>query len=422
MPDRVETEKYLGLSVNSTTRFAVSGEDHPTTNPLDSNVVYDKYGQQVQSISLDLFQGPDNKFSFSSNIDFLDRFSITRNMDVRIFDTSSSSILWRTQTLNATVRDAGIIRDARLGRQNVFTGFHFFKMDGLSGSIALGDNTTLSGFSGARVDSNGTLVGIQNSTGFIQLQQIIGYRSYADLSFERSMVNNSITANDIGLDIKFWMPGNLVLKGQGLASFGSTVQLSETKLKGEYYLSNQNMPYIGYDYHNPLFADSMTMYYFDVFNYQRAYAGWRLKPLPKEHLYVTGEYDFMLLSNNTVHTAKIALSSTYVDASVSFRFGSVTAASLVSLSGNYPIFKIMSVGAGADYAKLDVYYGQYGASDFFGYYAFANFKPFQSALPLLRVCVQDRTDIFVQHDVRFSIDFNIGYSNRHARTSLRGNQ
>jgi len=422
MPERTEGEKYLGISVNSTTRFAVSGEDHPTTNPLDSNVVYDKYGRQVQSLSLNLFQAPDNKFSFSSNFDFQDRFLMTKNLDVWIFDTSSSTMLWRTQTFNASMRDIGIFKDLRLGRQNVFTGFHFFKMDGLSANAALGESTSLTGFIGTRVDTNSNLVGVQNSSGFLLLQQEIGYRSFANLSFERSMVNNNLTANDLGLDIKYWMPGNVVLNGQELTSFGQDVKLSEAKLKAEFYLSNQNMPYVGYDYHNPLFADSMNMYYFNVFNYQRGYAGWRFKPLPKEHMYVTGEYNLMIMSDLIIHNAKIALSSNNIDASISFRFGSVTTASLVSVSGNYPVLKIMSLGAGADYANLDVYYGNHGPSSFFGYYAFVNFKPFQSALPLLHLSVEDKSDIFMQHDVRLSLDFNIGYSNRRARTSLRGEQ
>ena len=409
LPERTEPDKYLGISVYSSSRFAVSGEQHPPVNPLDSSTIYDKYGTLVQSLSLDLFQGPYRNYGFSSNLDYLNKSYISNTFGIRSYDSTANSNLLRAQTLNFSIRDIGIINDAIVGRQNIFTGFHFYKMDGLSTGLSLWDKARIFGFIGSRVDTNTNFGGKENMTGFVQFQQDFGYRSGLKVSFERALLANSLTANDAGLNLNLWLPGRIALSAKGLLSFGQTTQISETRIKLDYFLSAASQPYIGFDQHNSVFTDSMSLYFYDVFNYRRFFAGWKLKPFPKKYVYLTGEFNLLFVPYHTIDNIKITLASPFFDASAALRVGQVSGAGLISVSGKYPFSKMFTLGAGADYANIDVYYGHPGPTNFYGIYGFADFKPFASPMPLLHVCIQDRADIFSDDNVRLSADLNIGF-------------
>lgn len=409
MPKRTEPEKYAGLSAYSSSRLAISGEEHPSVNPLDSSTVYDKYGTLVQTLALDVYQGPYRKYGFSSNLDFLNKSSVSNSFNVRNYDTAGNNNVLRAQTLNFSVRDVGIVNDAVAGRQNVFTGFHFYKMDGICAGLALWNKARVYGFFGTRVDTNTSFGGPENKTGFVQFQQDFGFRSGIKVSFERALLANSLTANDAGINLNLWLPGRIALSAKGLVSFGETTQLSETRIKLDYYLSAANLPYAGFDQHTSVFADSMSLYFYDVFNYKKFFAGWRFKPFAKKHLYFTGEYNLLLVPYHAINNLKLALSSTFLDGFAALRVGEVTTAGLVSISGKYPFNRKFTLGCGADYANMDVYYGHPGPSDFYGLYCFTEYKPFAAPLPLLRVMIQDRSDIFSNNNIRLSADLNIGF-------------
>jgi len=421
LPPRPDVEKYFLISANSTSRFVVFENAHPRISPLDSLTIYDENVDHFQSLSLDLYRGPDKKFGVSSTVDFWDRYGAYGGVNLRSLDTGAFKLVLRAPVLFATIRDVGIFDDAWIGRQNVFTGFHFYKIDGANATIALAENTRARAFIGTRVDSTMTMFNPDNLTGFAGMEQNFGNGFHLNLSFERTVALHRVLANDAGLDMDFSVPGTMTFVGKALTSFGDKVQLSEARLHAEFPFSLQNTPYVGYVCNNPLFTDSMSFYYFDVFNYQKAYAGWRFRPFLKHYVFLTGEYNLMLIRDLKVHNFKVAVSSPYVDASISFRTGDLSGAGQISLSGTYPIYKMVTIGAGADYAKLDVYYGN-GPSDFLDYYGFVNFHPEFLKKTVLRLRLEDRSDPWVTHDVRVIAELSIGVSNQRGWNYREGNQ
>jgi hypothetical protein len=421
LPPRPDVEKYFLISANSTSRFVVFENAHPRISPLDSLTIYDENVDHFQSLSLDLYRGPDKKFGVSSTVDFWDRYGVSNGVNLRSLDSGEFKLMVRAPVLFATLRDAGFLSDAKLGRQNVFTGFHFYKIDGMNAVIDLGDNTRARGFIGTRVDSSMGMLNPDNLTGFAGLEQNLGNGFHLNLSFERAVALHRVLANDAGLDMDFSMPGTMTFGGKALMSFGDKVQLSEARLNAEFPFSLQNTPYIGYVYNNPLFTDSMSFYYFDVFNYQKVFAGWRFRPFPKLSAYLTGEYNLMVIRDLKVHNIKVAFSSPYVDASFTHRFGDLSGAGQVALSGNWPVFNTTTIGAGIDYAKLDIYYGN-GPSDFLDYYGFINFHPQFLKKTVLRLRLEDRSDPWVTHDVRAIVELSIGVSNQRGWNYREGNQ
>jgi hypothetical protein len=422
LPQRPEIEKYLLLSVNSTTRFVIFENQRPRISPLDSLTIYDENVDHFQSLSLDLCRGPDRKYGVSSTVDFWDRYGAYGGLNLRSLDNSDFKLILRAPILNAFIRDLGFISDARAGRQNVFTGFHFYKIDGASTVIDITENTRADGFVGTRVDSTMSVNGLTSLAGFGRVKQDFGKGSHLDLSFERAIAEGKTIANDLGLAVDHSVPGTMDFKAKALTSFGDKIQPSEARLNAEFPFSLQNAPYIGYQYHNPLFTDSMSIYYFDVFDYQKVYAGWRFKPFLKLSMFLTGEYNLMVIRDLKVHNFKVAFSSPYVDAALTHRFGDLSGAGQVSLSGNCPIFKTAIIGAGVDFAKLDIYFGTNGPSDFLDYYGFVDFQP-----PLLktfrfRLRVEDRSDPWVTHDLRVLAELAIGYSNQKGWNYHEGNQ
>ncbi len=413
--------KDVLISANPTTHFVVFENQRPRITPMDSLTIYDPDADHFQSLSLDLYRGPDKKFGVSATVDFWDRYGVVNGVELHALDTSQFRAMFRMPVLCASVRDLGILNDARAGRQNVYTGFHFYKLDGASAAIDITESTTADGFLGTRVDSTMVISSLTNLAGFARVKQDFGGDSHLDLSFERALVSRRIIANDLGLAGGWSVPNTMVLDAKSLTSFGDKIKESEARLNAEYGLSPGNTPYAGYQYHNPLFTDSMSIYYFDVFNFQKFYAGWRFKPFAKHSVFLTGEYNLMFIRDLKVHNVKVGVSTPYAEASCSVRAGDLSGAGQITLSGNCPVYKMVSVGAGIDYAKLDIYFGN-GASDFFDYYGFVNVEPPFLKTSRLRLRVEDRSDPWVFHDVRVLVDLIIGYSNQRGWNYPEGNR
>ncbi len=396
MPERQVPDKSLFISAHSTTRFTFY--DYTKEDTLfDTNSVYETKSDKFQSLSLDIFSGEERRFGIASNVDL---YSIGKN---------DFNLKMRTQILHASLSDKGIFKKIILGRQNSFTGFNFYKIDGLSSTIALGKNMLLAGFLGLQVGKDMGIGQFNDMAGFIKVSHNFGYRSYLSLSFERSMYDNTIIANDLGLDFNFNIQKRLSLNTKAHLSFNSGTKLSEIQFRAQYRISRMHHPYIGYQLHNPTTINPMTFYFYDIFNYQKLYGGWRFKPFKKLFIYFIGEYGLLSIHNLTAHNIKLSFLSPYFDALYTQRFGDLNGAGLINVSAKWPFHKMFTIGAGFDYVNMESVYDE--NATLYDYYGFLKFTPFKEVLFQTRL--ENRSDKFYKQDMRVLIELRIGYSNRY---------
>jgi hypothetical protein len=396
MPERPTRDKSFFISVNSITKLNFFGLEDTT---YDTSTSYETKSDKFQSLSLDLYQGEERRLGISSNIDL---FSIGANdFDLKV----------RNQIFYGALRDAGFLKSLILGRQNTYTGFNFYKIDGLSTTLALGKDIQLSGFAGIQPDSTLSfeLGGLDDITGFVKLNYNFGYRSHAALHYNYALLNDSTVANDLGLDIIYNILRRLALKAKALASFGDETGLSEAQLRAQYRISRMHHPYLGYTLHNPIFRNPMTIYFYDLFNYHKVYGGWRFKPFKKIYIYFIGEYGIMLINDLLIHNAKLSFLSPYFDILYVQRFGDLNEAGMLDISAKWPVHRMLTIGAGFNYINMESIYEK--KASLFNYGGFIRFTPFKEIM--LQTRLENRSDYIYDHDLRFLLELRIGYCNKH---------
>lgn len=394
MPERPSKDKSLFISANSTTRFAFFGLEDTLT---DTSTAYETKSDKFQSLSLDLYQGEERRMGISSGVDF---FSIgTQDFEWKV----------RAQILNGVLRDAGIIQNLVLGRHNTYTGFNFYKIDGLSTTLAFGEDFQFSAFAGIQPDSTLAFGSAEDITGFAKVNYNFGYRSHAAISYNYAKLYDSTVANDLGLDVIYNIQRRLALKAKLLASFGDESGLSEVQLRAQYRISRIHHPYLGYTLHNPIFQNPMTIYFYDLFDYHKIYGGWRFKPFKKIYIYFIGEYGLMLINELTVHNAKASFLSPYCDVIYVQRFGDLNEAGMLDISAKWPVHRMLTLGVGFNYVNMESIYEK--KASLFNYGGFLRFTPFKEIL--LQARLEDRSDFIYDHDLRFLLELRIGYSNKH---------
>ncbi len=396
MPDRPQRDKSFFISAFSTTRLYLYDKERV---PDDSATVYEVKSDKMQSLSLDLFQGTDRKFGLSSNFDL---YSVgLSDFDLKV----------RSQILKAYVNNVGPFRNISVGRQNAYTGFNFYKIDGLSTTLALGKMFQISGFYGLQADSTLGIGEFSDNAGFLKVNCLFGYRSSVALHFDRALYNDTLVANDLGLNLHLNIQKRLTLNTKAQLSLGDSTAFSDIALYAQYRISRKHFPYLGYTHHNPVFTNPMMLYFFDLFNYHKVYGGWKFKPLKKVYLYFTGEYGLLSVHDLLVHNVKLSVLSPYADLVYTQRFGDLSGAGLVDISAKYPVHRMLTVGAGLDYARMEIINREDSRSNLLAYYGFLRFTPFKEIF--LQARLEDRNDTFYKHDVRFLMELRIGYSNWH---------
>ncbi len=394
MPERPTKDKSFFISANSITRFNFFGLEDTVS---DTSTAYETKSDKFQSFSLDMYQGEDRRLGISSNVD--------------LFSIGASDSDWkaRVQILNGVLRDVGFLKNLVLGRQNAYTGFNFYKIDGLSTGLALGEDVLVSGFVGIQADSTLSIGDLNSITGFAKANYDFGYRSHVALHYNYALLYDTVVANDLGLDVVYNIQRRLALKAKALASFGDETGLSEVQLRAQYRISRKHHPYLGYTLHNPIFKNPMTIYFYDLFDYHKAYGGWRFKPFKKIYIYFIGEYGIMSVNDLLIHNAKVSFLSPYFDIIYLQRFGDLNEAGMLDISAKWPIHRMLTIGAGFNYINMESIYEE--KTSLFNYGGFLRFTPFKEIM--LQTRLVDRTDYIYDHDLRFLLELRIGYSNKH---------
>lgn len=440
MPERSQPEFYPLLYVNAVTRVGIFGSDRNPLDSLDKATIYDARTNDFQSFSFDLFNGPRKKVGFSGGAELWQKYGNAEHFYNRPLDTGGFRQGWRAQTINLCFRDIGALSDAAIGRQNAYTGFHYYKIDGARARLKIGDKTSVSGFIGTRVDSAmgfKNIGNLGNSAEFLQIEQKFGVQSHFRLNYEhaqksvdsvdgvtaatvRGFGRSKLSASDVGGDLLLATPGSPLVRSSFLATIAEKSQLDELRFRADYPLTAQLTPRVSYDYHAPGPLDSITVYYFNMFKYQKVMAGARWQPLLQHYLFIDGDYAFVRMFDLNIHTVEAGLRSSYFNLRYSTRFGDLSGASLIDASAEYPVHNRLTMGAGYNFAKMDIYYSTAGVSDFRSMYGFMTLRPWKEASLLVRV--EDRTDAFVKHDTRVFVQLCIGYTNQRSPIFREGRQ
>ncbi|MFC1585394.1 hypothetical protein ACFL5V_07600 [Fibrobacterota bacterium] len=393
-------EKHTSFFGRSATQM-VFFEKQSGFNPLDSAENYRLVRDQYQSFT-----------GFLRKRNGRSEHGLYAGADMWSEDTSDYKVHARIPTLNYHWKNYWKLDYIVIGRQNSNSGFHYYKLDGLSGSLKLTRHSGLSGYFGNRVDTSWNMdTKLESKSGYISYNQDLGHRSKFFIGYERASLDGRLNANDVGYGITYRAGKNISLRSRSRMSWDGKLQLTETRNRVRYRLSRKHSVYTGYNYFDPLFRDTLQAYYFDVFDYNKTYLGWDWRPLKKKDMYVKAEGSVLGIDEFRVFHARLGFVSRFFDLTYIQRFGDLSGAAVAIARVKAPVHRTLTAGTGVDYANMDLYYE--GSRDFYSYYGYCRYQPFKTVTALLRA--ENRQSLFVEKDIRVVGNLTVSFASEKGR-------
>ncbi len=392
-------KKSTNWWIKSSTQMIVF-EKKSDFNPLDSSENYRLVRDQYQSLSL-LINRKNGKH----------KQGLAAGSELWMEDSTNNKLKFRISSLNYYWQNYWRFNRTSVGRQNIYTGFHYYKLDGISSEFKIGESSSLMAFAGLRVDTALTFDNPGNGSGYLQFRQNFGYRSHWFVGYERANLRDSLNANDLGMGANIKAGKKFIVKSKVRLSWEKSPQLTETKNRIQYHLNKKHIFYGGFNYFNPVFRDTLQAYYFDMFDYNKGYLGWRWRPHKKKDIYISGEGSVLSIHEVVIYHGKVFLTTRFLDLMAIYRLGDISDAVAVSTQFKYPVFNRLTLGTGVDYANMEHYYE--GSKNFISYTGYCRFQPFNPLSMLVRI--ENRKSPFAAKDYRIVGNITLSHSSQKGR-------